>query len=66
MLIQVTSAGFDGDNEATIRINNELVMVQPNESNHFRGLHIVVINSWNCKVEFTNVFDTYKSSEGFE
>ena len=36
-----------------------------NENGHFRGLHIVVINSIDGNVEMAKVFDTYKSSEGF-
>lgn len=31
-----------------------------------RGLHIVVINPYNGKVEYANVFDTYVSSKLFD
>ena len=37
-----------------------------NENGTYRGLHIVIINPDNGKVEFTNVFDTYDSSELLE
>ena len=33
-----------------------------NENKHYRGLHIVVINTPYGTVEFAKVFDTYKSS----
>lgn len=37
-----------------------------NQNNNYRGLHIVVLNPKNGKVETTKVFDTYKSSENFD
>ena len=40
--------------------------VPKNESGHFRGLHIVVINPLDCSVVFAKVFDTYASSDGFD
>ena len=36
------------------------------ENQGMRGLHIIVINPLNFKLEFTQVFDTYKSSASFE
>ena len=36
------------------------------DGNDDRGLHIVVINPENYKVEQSKVFDTYASSEGFD
>ena len=60
--IQTQSAGFDAGNFATITRNNELLKVERNENKHYRGLHIVIINPENGKVECAKVFDTYKSS----
>ena len=47
-------------------VNDQVVQMQRNEHDHYRGLHIVVINPFNGKIEFTKVFDTYKSSVGFD
>lgn len=43
-----------------------MVKVNPNENNNFRGLHLVVINPKNGKVETARAFDTYESSEEFD
>lgn len=40
--------------------------MKKNESGHFRGLHIVVIDGNTGKVEKAQVFDTYASSDGFD
>ena len=37
-----------------------------NEFKHYRGLNFAVINPYNGKVWFAQVFDTYVSSESFE
>ena len=37
-----------------------------NENNHYRGIHIVLINPENGRVESAKVFDTYKSSKIFD
>ena len=66
MIVQVESAGFDGGNFAQIKINNVPVDVKPNNNNHYRGLHIVVINKSNCTVVFSRVFDTYLTCQGFK
>ena len=44
MLVQASSAGYDSGNFAKIMINNELISMDPNEHDHYRGLHIVIIN----------------------
>ena len=60
------SSGYNSSNIALITINNIPVIVQKNEHNHYRGLHIVVINPSNGKVEMAKVFDTYKTSNAFD
>ena len=39
---------------------------EKNESGHFRGLHIVVVNPSKARVELAKVFDTYKTADGFD
>ena len=63
MVIQARSSGFEGANLAKISINNIPIKVEENESSHYRGLHIVIINPSNGKVSAARVFDTYKTSE---
>ena len=58
------SAGFDSDNSAKVFINDNHILVDKNESNNFRGLHIIVISPKNGHVIAAKVFDTYKSSAG--
>ena len=62
MVLQVQSAGFKAGDYAKIILNDHEVKVSTNYNNHYRGLHIVVINHTNCKVEFAKVFDTNQSS----
>ena len=45
-----------------ITANEFPIVVDKNPSGHYRGLHMVIINPFTGKVEFTQVFDTYKSS----
>ena len=66
VIIQVSSSGFDGFNEAEIILNGSKVEVEKNEHGHYRGLHIVIINPTNGKVEFAKAFDTYKSRVAFD
>lgn len=51
---------------AEILVNGEKVYIGKNESGHFRGLHVVIINVSDGKVEFAKAFDTYKTSKEFE
>ena len=44
LVVQASSSGFDGKNVATVTINDKPVEMEENESQHYRGLHIVVIN----------------------
>ena len=66
MIIQVVSAGFDGGNQAVITINDVPIEVGKNESGHYRGLHIVLVNPLNGNVEWARVFDTYKDDKAFD
>lgn len=43
-VIQVTSAGKDGEDCAKILINDVAVVMEKNENDHYRGLHMAVIN----------------------
>ena len=40
--------------------------MEKNENDHYRGLHIVVIDVDTGRVETAKVFDTYESSEGID
>lgn len=64
--VDVLSAGFNAGDIAEITVMDVLVIVEKNEHNHYRGLHIVVINPTNGKVETAKVFDTYKKADGFD
>ena len=41
-------------------------MVESNENNHDRGLHIVVINPVNGKLELAVAFDTHETEQAFD
>lgn len=62
IVVQVQAAEAEGGGFAYVTIDDEPVVVDCNENNHYRGLHIVVINPNNGQVEQAKVFDTYKSS----
>ena len=66
MIVSVESAGFNGGNIAKILVNDVKIYVEENESNDYRGLHIVVLNSSSGKVAYSKAFDTHKSSKAFE
>ena len=61
LIIEVTSGGYDAGNKAEITINGEQYHMEDNESNHFRGLHIIVIAPATGKIRMAQVFDTYKT-----
>ena len=66
-IVKAESGGFHAGNFADISINDIPVFVEKyNIDNEFRGLYIVIINPQTGFVEFTKVFDTYKSSAEFE
>ncbi len=50
-MVQALSAGFDGGNYAKIIINDVIINVGKNSNGHYRGLHMVVINPKNGKIE---------------
>ena len=68
LIIKAVSAGYEAGNFATISINDVKVEVEDaNSGNAYRGLHVVVISpSDNYDVIAAKVFDTYRTSEGFE
>ena len=66
MTIQASSAGFEGGNHAEITINGFPVQVSTTSKNNDRGLHIIIINPLNGRVELAQVFDTFKSSTELE
>ena len=65
IVIEVVSAGFHAGSTAKITINDVQVKVERNLGGHYRGLHVVLINPQNGKVEFAQVFDTSESSHPF-
>ena len=66
ILIQASSAGFNAGNFAKITMNSMQVPVEKNESGHYRGLHLVIINPKSGQVESAKVFDTYKTSAALD
>ena len=66
MVVQVISRGFNAGNSCDITINNEKLNIPENINGNDRGLHLVMINRSNLLVEFSKVFDTYKSGEEFD
>ena len=66
LVIQVISRGFNAGNSCDIMINNISLKIPENINGHDRGLHFVMINISNLLVEFSKVFDTYKSGEEFD
>ena len=65
MIIQVKSSGFEGENLAEISINGKVLEMPKNENDHFRGLHIAIINQHTGAIIDTKVFDTYSSQLEF-
>ena len=59
IVIQASSAGFEGGDSARISINDVAVEVEANENNHYRGLHIVVISPGNGEVQWARAYDTH-------
>ena len=66
LVIQVSSAGYVAGNSAEITIDGKAVEVSKNENNHLRGLHVVVVNAVNGKVETAQAFDTCETGVEFD
>lgn len=64
--IQAQSAGFLAGNFAKITINHVPIDINKNENGNSRGLHVIVINPLNDKVESASIFDTYARPDGFD
>ena len=65
-VINVISSGLKGSNCAKIKINEAPIVFNPNENGHYRGLHIAIIDLIDGNIDFSKVFDTFKSSEKLE
>ena len=66
-IIQASSSSLKGNSSTScISINDFPVEMQENRNGDYRGLHLVIINPNNGKVETAKVFDTYESSEDFD
>ena len=48
---------------AKITLNDIRVDMETNESNHLRGLHLVIVDPVDGSIKSAKVFDTYASSE---
>ena len=62
-MIQASSAGYNGENNAKISLNEVQVELEMNENGHDRGMHLVIVNPSSFEVEHARIFDTYESSE---
>ena len=62
IMIVASSPGYDSGEIASITVNDNAPVIEKNENNHLRGLHIVIVNPTSGKVEVAKAFDTYKSS----
>lgn len=49
-----------------ITVNDSPIVVDTNQNNHYRGLHIVIISSFTGKIVYASIFDTYKTSNRLE
>lgn len=66
MIVYTLSSGFEGENEAIISVDNNPIIVKPNDSGNYRGLHLVLVDPKTYSMVFAKVFDTYKSSDDLE
>ena len=66
ILIEVLSAGYHAGDHAKIIIQTSAVKMDQNESGHYRGLNIVIINPENNQVVLSKVYDTYKTSKDLD
>ena len=66
MLIQAQSAGFQTGDFAIIKINNKQHMFKANDKGTYRGMHVCILNGKTGNVMWSEIFDTYHSSDAFE
>ena len=66
VVVRAYSAGYDAGKDAKVTVNDIEVPMPVNENKNYRGLHIVIINTQNCRVEIAQVFDTYETSSGMD
>ena len=62
-MLEVLSEGYDAGNYAEILMDYQPVGMEKNSNNHYRGLHIVILNQKTGLVKLAKIFDTYKSSK---
>ena len=65
-MVKAHSAGVGCEACTEITINDEKVKMETNPQNNSNGLHIVVINSANGRIELAKIFDTSSSSAKFD
>lgn len=66
MEITACSGGYGAGDFAKIMINGVPVVISKNEHNHFRGLHVVVIDPTSGNIISGEAFDTHKTIIEFE
>lgn len=66
LIVSTSSAGFHAGNYAIIKLNDYPITIIKNNHNHYRGLHIAILNPHNGHVEFAKAFDTYKNGDSFD
>lgn len=66
VLIQAQSAGFQTGDFAIIKVNNQQHMFKPNDKGTYRGMHVCILNGKTGNVMWSEIFDTYHSSDAFE
>ena len=65
-IVSAHSAGYNAGDFAQITINQKLITVERNENDHYRGLHVVLVNPQTGEVELAKAFDTYKAATDFD
>ena len=66
LMVQASSGGYKGGNYARIKVDGKQVAIEANDGKHHRGLHIVLINRTNGRIELAKCFDTYESNIDFD
>lgn len=47
-------------------IGDKEILIDKNEDGHYRGIHLVIIDPSTGEKKYSEVFDTYKSSDKFD